>query len=752
MRKKIEIIIDGMSCTACSSSIEKVVGKMEGVEFVSVNLTTKLAKIVYDNDEIRLSNIFAKIEKLGFKPIDLKGNKELLKSVYDNSADINKKWLQFVVSAFFTVFLMYISMGAMIKLPTFPLIEKTSNPFNFGLVQLLLTIPVMLVGKEFYKKGWGNLFRLKPNMDTLIAVSTTTSFLYSVFNLLMIKSPGNNAFDYADQLYFETVAMIITLIFLGKTLEFKSKSQTTDAIKSLISLRPEKAEVIVGTKTVNMPVDCLELDDVVLVKAGEKIPVDGEVVEGNTNVDESLISGESLPCEKKLGDEVIAGSINVSGVIKVKMTKENDDTVVSKIIKLVEDAQLKKAPIAKIADAVSGYFVPVVITIAILSALIWFVKTGDFGFAIKMFVSVLVISCPCALGLATPTAIMVATGRAATEGVFIKSGEVLENAYKIKTIVLDKTGTITEGKPHVTVYYVYPEFEEKEIIDILYTVEENSNHPLADAVVRFCQEKMANKKDLGALEEIAGKGVKSMVDGKTVVIGNKTLMDEVEIDFAVNKQAIDFIQGSVATIYVSIGRKPAAIFTVEDVVRPSSIAAIKHLKDMKIKTVMLTGDNYKSASYIAKIAGIDKFESDLLPQDKTRIIKKYKRMDGVVGMVGDGINDAPALANADIGFAIGSGTDVAIKCADIVLMKNSLMDAVFAIEFSKATIWNIKENLFFAFIYNILAIPIAAGLFYKATNMILSPMIGAAAMSMSSVSVVSNALRLRKFKKINKLD
>ncbi len=740
--RNIEIHVDGMSCAACSSSIERVIGKMDGVDSISVNLTTAKAAIQYNNDVVRLSEIFAKIEKLGFKPLDISVDEEINRSISTTERELKLKWHQFRLSAVFSLILMYVSMGHMVSLPLPHIIDRMANPLNYAILQLILTIPVMIIGKNFYTNGFRSLIRRIPNMDSLIAVSTTAAFIYSVYSTLMIHYDSMNAMLHVGQLYFETVVMIITLIFMGKTLEFRSKSHTSDAIKKLINLRPKSANVLVNGKTVSMSVDRIELGDIILVKAGETIAVDGEIVSGSTSVDESLISGESMPVVKSVGDDVVGGSINISGVIKVKMTKSNSDSVINRIIKMVEDAQAKKAPIAKIADLVSGYFVPVVMVIALVSGLLWYFSGADIDFSIKIFVSVLVIACPCALGLATPTAIMVGTGRATKEGVLIKSGEALESIHNIDVVLLDKTGTITEGRPKVTGAITSDNYDSSQVLSYLYAVERQSTHPLAVALCEYCNLNSAATISTTSITEIAGKGVKAEFEDRVVLVGSEKYLQESGVD----TKALEPKELAATAVYMAIDSELAAIFSVEDTIKESSITAISELKKLGIKTVMLTGDNEMAAAKIADISGVDEYKAGLLPEDKSNVVKEYREAGYFTAMIGDGINDAPSLALSDVGFAIGRGTDVAVESADIVLMKDDLQDSVFAIRMSRATLRNIKQNLFFAFIYNILGIPFAAGIFYAFGGPTLNPMIGALAMSLSSVSVVSNALRLRSFK------
>ena len=617
------------------------------------------------------------------------------------------------------------------------------SPLNFALVQLALTIPVMVAGYKFYKIGYKNLFKLSPNMDSLIAVGTSAAFIYSLFGMYKIITGD---ISYAMHLYFEAAVTILTLITLGKYLEAVSKGKTSEAIKKLMGLAPKTATVIRDNKEIIVSVDEVVVGDIVLVKPGKKLPVDGEVIEGSTAIDESMITGESIPVEKSIGSNVIGASINKTGFIKYKATKVGKDTALAQIIRLVEDAQGSKAPIAKMADVISSYFVPIVIGLAILSAIVWLISGETPIFALTIFISVLVIACPCALGLATPTAIMVGTGKGAENGVLIKGGEALEITHKIDTIVFDKTGTITEGKPVVT--DILTKNKEKDVLlSLAASAEKGSEHPLGEAIVRAALEKKLELKTLNNFNAIPGHGIEVTIDKDNILLGNLKLMKEKNIDVEEFKLDSDKLANEGKTpMYIAINNKLEGIIAVADVVKPSSFEAIKELHNMGIKVAMITGDNKKTAEAIAKQVGIDIVLSEVLPEDKANEVKKLQGQNNKVAMVGDGINDAPALAQADIGIAIGSGTDVALESADIVLMRSDLMDVIVAIKLSKATIRNIKQNLFWAFGYNVLGIPVAMGVLHIFGGPLLNPMIAAAAMSLSSVSVLANALRLKKFK------
>jgi Cu+-exporting ATPase len=581
-------------------------------------------------------------------------------------------------------------------------------------------------------------------MDSLIAIGTTAAVLYSLYSTWRISI---GYFEYVDDLYFETAGVIITLILLGKSLEAVSKGRTSEAIKKLMGLAPKTAVVIQDNKEIEIPIEEVEVGDIIVVKPGEKIPVDGEVVEGLTSIDESMLTGESMPVEKKAGDKVFAASINKNGSIKFKATKVGSDTALAQIIKLVEDAQGSKAPIAQMADIVSGYFVPIVFLIALVSAIVWLLAGQDAVFALKVFIAVLVIACPCALGLATPTAIMVGTGKGAEYGVLIKGGEALETTHKINTIVFDKTGTITEGRPEVTDIVTTEIIDEKLILQLAASAEKGSEHPLGEAIVRGAEKQGLEIKKLDSFNAIPGHGIEVSIDGKQMLLGNRRLMLDRGISLEKLEEQSDKLASEGKTpMYISIENNLAGIIAVADVVKESSAKAIEKLHKMGIEVAMITGDNRRTAEAIAKLVGIDRVLAEVLPQDKASEVKKLQAEGKKVAMVGDGINDAPALAQADIGIAIGSGTDVAMESADIVLMRSDLMDVPTAIQLSKSTIRNIKQNLFWAFAYNIAGIPIAAGVLYAFGGPLLNPVFAAAAMSMSSVSVLSNALRLKGFK------
>ena len=731
--------VEGMTCAVCAGRVEKVTKKIEGVQDSVVNLTTEKMSITVDDDIVTYGDIKRAVEKAGYKLV----REEEKENTEKKLSDKDKLLRRLIFSCIFTIPLLIVTMGHMVGMPLPKIIDPMVNPMNFAVFQIILTVPVMAIGYKFYLIGFKNLIKLSPNMDSLIAVGTSAAFLYSVFGMYKIVTGDTS---YAMHLYFEAAVTILTLITLGKYLEAISKGKTSEAIKKLMGLAPKTATIIREGNEIVIPIDEVVVGDIILVKPGEKLPVDGEVIEGSTAIDESMLTGESIPVEKIVGSNVIGASINKTGFIKYKATKVGRDTALSQIIKLVEDAQGSKAPIAKMADVISAYFVPIVIGLAIFSAIAWLIAGETPVFALTIFISVLVIACPCALGLATPTAIMVGTGKGAENGVLIKGGEALEITHKINTIVFDKTGTITEGKPVVT-DIVSRGKENNILLALAASAEKGSEHSLGEAIVRAAIEKNIELKSLENFNAIPGHGIEVVIENESILLGNLKLMKERSIDIGELRVEADRLANEGKTpMFIAINNSLEGIIAVADTVKPSSINAIKELHNMGIKVAMITGDNKKTAEAIAKQVGIDIVLSEVLPEDKANEVKKLQGKDDKVAMVGDGINDAPALAQADIGIAIGSGTDVAIESADIVLMRSDLMDVIVAIKLSKATIRNIKQNLFCAFGYNVLGIPVAMGVLHIFGGPLLNPMIAAAAMSLSSVSVLANALRLKKFK------
>ncbi|WP_308565294.1 heavy metal translocating P-type ATPase [Peptostreptococcus stomatis] len=745
--EKIDFSVLGMSCAACSKSAERSLKKTEGVSSAVVNIATEKASVEYDPKVCNVDNLRAAVEKAGF-------TMELEDHI--DREDDTTSFKRFLVAIVFASLLFTISMGPMAGISLPAIISPHHNPLNYALIQAILAIVVMVAGKKFYIKGFKALYQLGPNMDSLVAVSTSASFIYSIISTFKIAyEPG-----FADNilasghhlpLYYESCAMIIALIMLGKYLEGRSKSKTSEAIKSLLELQAKIAIIEVDGQEKEVEIDKVRVGDIVIVKPGQKIPVDGSVIFGSTSIDESMLTGESIPVEKTVGDPVTGASVNKNGYIKFKVEKVGKDTTLSQIIRLVEEAQNRKAPIANLADLISGYFVPTVIGIALVSGLAWlFIGGTSFQFAFTIFISVLVIACPCALGLATPTAIMVGTGKGAENGILIKGGDSLESAHKISTVAFDKTGTITEGRPRVTgVKNLSKSLDEDQLMSFAASIESNSEHPLADAIVDYSKEKGVEIYPVEDFVSITGKGVEALINKKRVSLGNLKLIDsygDINDKSSLKSMVDEYAERGNTPMLLAIDGHVKAIIAVADTIKEDSAKAVEKLHQMGIKVAMITGDNEKTALAIAKQVGIDIVRADVLPSEKSQVIKDLQDQGEFVAMVGDGINDAPALALADVGIAIGSGTDVAIESADIVLMKNSLMDVPNSIKLSKETIRNIKENLGWAFGYNIIGIPFAAGLIYLFGGPLLNPMIAAAAMSLSSVSVVSNALRLRKFR------
>ncbi|WP_300356218.1 heavy metal translocating P-type ATPase [Fusobacterium sp.] len=750
---ELQVKIEGISCQACVANIERKTKKLDGVISAEVNLATNKGRFIYDSKRIKASEIIEVINGLGgykaIKDEEAKPEEETRKL-----EEAKRELREFKSAIFLAAIVFYITMGHMIGFPLPDIISPDVNPINYALIQLVLTIPVTIIGRRFYTVGIRALIKKAPNMDSLIATGTGAALIYSIYGTYEIFK-GNT--HYVHALYYESAVVIIALIMFGKLLEKRSKGKTSDAIKKLMGLQSKKASLIKNNEIVLVDIEEVEKGDIILVKPGESIPVDGKVIDGKTNVDESMLTGESIPVRKKIGDNVFGATINKNGSIKIEATAIGKDTVLAKIIKLVEDAQGSKAPIARMADTISGYFVPVVIFIATISSIIWYVvgKTGMVDlpmnpsiFALTIFISVLVIACPCSLGLATPTAIMVGTGRGAELGILIKSGEALEKAHKLNMIVFDKTGTITEGKPVITDIVINKnEISEEEILKLTASIEQHSEHPLGEAIVEEVKKRGIEFGQVKNFVSISGEGIIGEVDNKKVFIGNYKLLNNNDIIIPENNESERIAKEGKTPMFIGIDGKYMGIIAVADVIKESSKESIKLLKEMGLKVAMITGDNRKTAEVIAEQVGIDVVLAEVSPEDKYLEVKRLQNEGFKVGMVGDGINDSPALSQADVGIAIGGGTDIAMESADVILMKKDLKDVAVAMKLSHAVIKNIKENLFWAFLYNSLGIPVAAGVLYLVTGHLLNPMIAGGAMAMSSVSVVTNALRLRKFKK-----
>ena len=752
--------VTGMTCSACSARVEKAVAKLSGVNKVTVNLLTNSMQVEYDELQLNGTQIMDAVRKAGYGIYPKENNSVGTQHTRSKETDrmqgnlvkgqLKEMKYRLWVSFGFLIPLMYVTMGHMIGLPLPSFLSGMENAVSFAFTQFLLCLPVIFVNRAFYTRGFRNLFHFSPNMDSLIAIGSSASLIYGVFAIYRMSyglGQGNMELvhRYYHDLYFESAAMILALITVGKYLETRSKGKTSEAITRLMDLAPKTAVVERDGKEMEIPVEEVHVGDILVVRPGMSVPVDGFIVSGTTNIDEAAITGESIPVEKQEGDTVIAATINKSGFVRMKATRVGGDTTFSQIVRLVEEASASKAPIARIADRVSGIFVPAVMGIALVTAVVWLVSGATFEFALSCAISVLVISCPCALGLATPVAIMVGTGKGAENGILIKSGDALETAHKLDCVVVDKTGTVTEGKPVVT--DVYTELEKSRFLALGAGLETGSEHPLAESILAYARQNNVSPAQMTDFQSFPGKGVEGTISGIHYMAGNQRLMEErgISLDRYETILAQLATEGKTPMLF-SRKDQIIGIIAVADVIKPTSKEAIRQFKEMGIQVVMITGDNKRTAEAIRKQLNIDTVIAEVLPQDKEREIAALQEQGQIVGMIGDGVNDAPALTRADVGMAIGAGTDVAIESADVVLMKNDLFDAVNAVRLSKAVIRNIKQNLFWAFFYNTLGIPVAAGVFYTAFGLKLSPMIGAAAMSMSSIFVVTNALRLRNFK------
>lgn len=750
MKQKFDVT--GMTCSACSAHVEKSVSKLEGVQCVNVNLLQNSMVVEYDDNALGTTDIIYAVESGGYGA-SVQGETKTQETPKNVAAEEMHHMKRRLIASFcFLIPLFYISMGHMMGAPLPAILLGDENVMIFALTQLFLTIPVLIINKKYFVVGFKALWNKAPNMDSLIALGSAASVIYSVFAIYsMAYAMGHGdlmtAHHYGMELYFESAAMILTLITVGKYMEIRSKGKTSEAISKLMDLAPKTATVLRGGVEQEIPVEDVVTGDTIIVKPGQRIPVDGKIIEGFSAVDESAITGESIPVEKQVDDTVIGATVNKSGYFRMTATRVGKDTTLSQIIALVEEAGASKAPIAKLADKVSGVFVPVVITIAVLAAVIWFVAGNQpFSFALSIGIAVLVISCPCALGLATPTAIMVGTGKGAEYGILVKSAESLEIAHQVQTVVLDKTGTLTEGKPVVTDVVLAKGILRNRLLKQAAAVEALSEHPLAEAIVAYAKEKEVAFEKAENLTATAGQGVEADVAGKHILAGNLKMMQERGIQLGEwEAKAVELAEAGKTPLFFAENETFLGIVALADTLKPTSKAAVDAFHQMGIEVVMLTGDNKRTAEAIARELDIQVI-AEVLPQDKEREVRRLQEQGKKVAMIGDGINDAPALMRADVGVAIGAGTDVAMESADIILMKSDLMDAVTAIELSHATIRNIKENLFWAFFYNACGIPLAAGVFYPFLEWKLNPMFAAAAMSFSSAFVVGNALRLRLFR------
>ena len=740
--------ITGMHCAACSASVERVTRRLPGVERSEVNLTTGIMTIAYDETQVGEAQIVAKVQKAGFgASLHAEKKAEAKPDAQDaEEAELKRKKTELIVASVFSVVLLYVSMGQMLPfgLPSLPLPElfsMHSHPMNFAVLQMLLTIPVLYCGRNFFHGGFKSLFHGNPNMDSLVAIGSACSFAYSLVMTFLITDDPHGVHN----LYYEAAAVVLTLVSLGKFLESRNMQKTKGAITALMQLSPDTA--ILADTGREIPTKDLKTGMIVLVKPGERIPADGIVTQGESSVNEAMLTGESLPVEKAEGSEVIGGSVNRNGVLYVRVTRTGEDTTLSRIIRFVEDAQGRKAPISRMADKVAGIFVPTVIAIALVAAIAWAIAGQPFSFVLRVFTSVLVIACPCALGLATPTAIMVGTGLGARHGILIRSGEILEITHSVDTVVLDKTGTVTEGHPAVTEVIPYG-CGEADLLTTAAAIEAVSSHPLAEAITAYAAERgMAALLKPEQFENLSGQGLKATLEGRDILAGNRRLMEESGIDLTplLDRAAELAAQGQTPMYFAENGRL-LGLISVADPVKATSVEAIRAMREQGIRTVLLTGDNRAAAEHIGALVGVDEVIAEVLPEEKAGVVQRLQNEGRRVMMVGDGINDAPALTQAEVGCAIGSGSDIAIESADIVLMRDDLQDVSRAIRLSRLTLKHIKQNLFWAFCYNTIGIPVAAGLLFLLGGPLLSPMFGGAAMSLSSVCVVGNALRLGRAK------
>ena len=730
--KKVILVIDGMTCSACSTGLEKYLNKQEGINQATVNLVMNTASIEYDDKKLNLADLDRFVEKAGFKSLGIDTFKK------EQKRNDNDKYRLIAISIL-SIFILYVSMSHMVSLPVIPYLNMIDQPLNYSICLLILTTIVLILGWKILKNGFKNLIHKTPNMDTLVTIGVTASYIYSLYGTIMIFKGKTN---YVENLYYESSAIVIFFIEIGKFIENKNKNKTKSALQKLMTITPKNAVIERDGKELTVTIDEIQKGDIVICKPGEKIAVDGTVLKGITHIDESFITGESVPVKREEGSKVIAGSINYEGTIKYKAEKIGKESTVSEIVRMVHEATNTKAPIAKIADTISSYFVPVIILLAIIAFIIWCAFTKDFAFSMNIFVSILVVACPCSLGLATPLAIVIASGIASQKGILVKSSEALENAHKVKTIVFDKTGTLTQGHLSISKIYNYSEKNEEEILKQVASIEKKSEHPIALAITNYAIEKKLELEEITEYRAIAGYGVYAKIKDDVFFIGNRQLMQENNIKIVNVKDETDLAENGNSILFVAKNNILIALIGVKDVLRDNIKNTINKLKNRKIDIVMLTGDNEKTAKYIADEIGIENVISNVKPKEKAEKIKELKQ-NGLVAMCGDGINDSVSLVTADIGVSISNGTDIAIDSANVVLMNSNLDKINDFIYISLRTIRNIKQNLFWAFFYNILMIPVAAGML-KHFNILLNPMLAALSMTISSLTVVLNALRLRK--------
>lgn len=748
--------VTGMTCSACVAHVEKSVAKLPGIKSVQVSLLTNSMTVNYDEQSLTDQDIEKTVSDAGYQAFVKSATSTQAKSsapkvdhVKAEQLEMKKRWW---ISLGFLIPLLYLSMGHMLGFPVSRVFSGNENALTFALTQFLLTIPIAIVNKKYFVTGFKTLLKAAPNMDTLIAIGSSAAILYGVFALYRIgyglgHMDADMVNKFSHDLYFESGATILTLITLGKYLEARSKSRTSDAISRLVDLAPKTATVIRAEEEVEIPVEEIQVGDIVVIRSGQSVPVDGVIVSGNGTLDEAALTGESMPVFKEENQQVMSASINKSGYFTFRATRVGKDTTLAQIINLVEEAASSKAPISKLADKISGIFVPVVIGIALLATIVWLLLGYPFDFALSIGIAVLVISCPCALGLATPVAIMVGTGKGAEHGMLIKSAESLEIAHKIDTVVLDKTGTLTEGKPQMTDLIITDQFSENDFLQLVYSLENSSEHPLAEAIVSEAEKRELTLLPISEFKTIPGQGIAAKMKEKIYAAGNKRFMESRNIDTKdFDKYAEQLAETGKTPLYVAEEKVLIGMIGVADILKPNSISVVQSLQNMGLQVIMLTGDHQKTAEHIKQQLGINGFIAEVLPQDKEKEIARLQQEGKKVAMIGDGINDAPALTKADLGIAIGAGTDIAIESADVVLMRSDLLDVVSTIQLSKAVIKNVKENLFWAFFYNVIGIPLAAGVFIASFGLKLNPMFAAAAMSFSSVTVVLNALRLLRFK------